>query len=80
MTLRETILKSISRTKFMVRAGAGTAVLGAASGLSPAGFALAEGPRPRRLRVFSIAQTKTYAAWWDVLAVGAARAGVPLDV
>ncbi len=64
----------------MVHAGVGTAVLGAASGFSPAGLALADSPRPKRLRVFSIAQAKTYAAWCDVLAIGAAKAGVAFFV
>jgi len=77
---REKNLRHISRRSFVVSAGFGTAVLGAASSLSPAGLALAKGPRPGRLRVFSAAQAKTYAAWCEVLAIGAAGAGVAFFV
>jgi hypothetical protein len=39
-------------------------------------LASAQGNRPQGLRVFSELQAETYAAWCDLLAIGAAKAGV----
>lgn len=69
-----------SRRAFLARAGVGVAALGVAGCVSPAGLAAANGRRPRRLRVFSKTQAATYAAWCDVLAIGAAKAGVAVFV
>jgi hypothetical protein len=69
-----------SRRAFLARAGIGVAALGVAGCVSPAGLAAANGRPPRRLRVFSKAQAATYGAWCDVLAIGAARAGVAFFV
>jgi hypothetical protein len=69
-----------SRRAFLARAGIGVAALGVAGCVSPAGLAAANGGPPRRLRVFSKDQAATYGAWCDVLATGAARAGVAFFV
>ena len=69
-----------SRRAFLARAGIGFAALGVAGCVSPAGLAAANGRPPRRLRVLSEAQAATYAAWCDVLAIGAAEAGVAFFV
>jgi hypothetical protein len=65
-----------SRRAFLARAGVSVAALGVAGCVSPAGLAAADGRPPKRLRVFSKAQAATYAAWCEVLAIGAAKAGV----
>ena len=50
--------------------------LGLGSGLSLAGRALAQGPPPPELRVLGADEASLYGAWCDVLAPGAAEAGV----
>ena len=69
-----------SRRAFLARAGLGVAALSVAGCVSPAGLAAANGRRPRRLRVFSKGEAATYAAWCEVLAIGAAKAGVAVFV
>jgi hypothetical protein len=51
-------------------------MLGLGGVLSPAGRAMAEGPPPATLRVFDPYEAELYGAWCDVLAPGAAEAGV----
>lgn len=50
--------------------------LGLGSGSSPAGGALVQGPPPLELRVLDEDESALYGAWCDVLAPGAAEAGV----
>lgn len=65
-----------TRREFLVQSASGAVALGFLGFVSPAGLAAAQGLPPRRLRVFSRLQAATYAAWCDVLAIGAAKAGV----
>jgi hypothetical protein len=69
-------MKKVSRRRFVVQTSGGAAALVASLGNSPAGLAAAHGNRPQRLRVFSESQAKTYAAWCEILAIGASEAGV----
>jgi Gluconate 2-dehydrogenase subunit 3 len=69
-----------TRRAFLARAGVGVAALGVAGCVSPAGLAATHGRPPRRLRVFSKGEAATYGAWCDVLAIGAAKAGVAVFV
>jgi Gluconate 2-dehydrogenase subunit 3 len=69
-----------SRRAFLARAGIGVAALGVGGCVSAAGLAAADGRPPSRLRAFDKAQAATYGAWCDVLAIGAARAGVAFFV
>jgi gluconate 2-dehydrogenase subunit 3-like protein len=65
-----------NRREFLARAAYGAVALGAAGCVSAAGVPASHGAPPQRLRVFSKNQAATYAAWCDVLAIGAAKAGV----
>jgi len=69
-----------SRRAFLARAGVGVAALGVAGCVSPAGLAAAHGRPPKRLRVLSKGEAATYGTWCDVLAIGAAKAGVAFFV
>ena len=69
----------LSRRKFLDTTARAAAV-GTALGCSPAGMAMAQGSPDTKLRIFSDAQAKTYAAWCNILAIGAAEAGVALFV
>jgi hypothetical protein len=55
---------------------AGALVVGLGGALSPAGRALAEGPRPEQLRILSPEEAALYDRGCDVLAPGAADASV----
>ncbi len=68
-------MTEVNRRQFASQT-AGAAVLGFSFGSSVAGLALAQGKPPKQLRVFSELQAETYAAWCDILAIGAAKAGV----
>lgn len=65
-----------SRREFLTRAAYGAVALSAAGCVSVAGVAASHGPPSGPLGVFSKNQAATYAAWCDVLVIGAARAGV----
>lgn len=73
-------MSRVSRRKFLDRTVHCATAVGAAVGCSPAGLALAQGSRPQQLRVFSESQAETYAAWCNILAIGAAEAGVAFFV
>jgi hypothetical protein len=67
---------SSTRREFVLGSVSGALVLGLGGALSPAGRACAEGPPPTRLRVLGRDEAALYDAWCDVLAPGAAAAGV----
>jgi len=67
---------SATRREFVLRSVSGALVLGLGGALSPAGRARAEGAPPAQLRVLSRDEAALYDAWCDVLAPGAAAAGV----
>ena len=73
-------MRQVSRRKFMDQTVQGAVAFGAAIGCSPAGLARAQGNRPQTLRIFSEPQAETYAAWCNLLAIGAAEAGVAFFV
>ena len=67
---------SSSRREFLANLNSSVVALGVLGFVSPAGLAAADGCRSKKLRVFSKPEAATYAAWGDVLAIGAAKAGV----
>lgn len=67
---------STTRREFVLGSVSSALALGLSGALSPAGRARAEGAPPVRLRVFSPDEAALYDAWCDVLAPGAAAAGV----
>ncbi len=67
---------SLNRRKFIANLSSSVVALGALGIISPAGLAAADGCHSKKLRVFSKSEAATYAAWGDVLAIGAAKAGV----
>ena len=68
--------ESSSRREFLADLYSSVVALSVLGFASPAGLAAADGSRPKKLRVFSKSEAATYAAWGDVLAIGAAKAGV----
>lgn len=67
---------SLSRREFLADLRSSVVALAVLGFASPASLAAADGRRPKKLRVFSKSEAATYAAWGDVLAIGAAKAGV----
>lgn len=76
----EITLEASSRREFLADLGSGVISLAVLGFTSPASLAAVDGRRPKKLQVFSKSEATTYAAWCDMLAIGAAKAGVALFV
>jgi Gluconate 2-dehydrogenase subunit 3 len=67
---------TMSRREFLTNMNSSVAAVAVLGLVSPAGLAAADGHRSEKLRVFSKSEAATYAAWGEVLAIGAAKAGI----